>query len=238
MLLKTLQRSLILCLPLLSQLCYLHADLFRNLSAKETKKQFVEFYNTFLDKSAVSSRLHHISCKILSLCQCVQTDLNNEIVTNTQIKFEQIEFIVNLRYNQSNDAVRKWNECSVRCVQTKPRSRQRGRDVSLITCRHMQFYYSYATYLAQVIMNVITEQAICSNHFFFKEAQIHFPLVCLDSVLFQLLCFVFNVHFRFGEESQGSFFQAGCNFLDLRRPPLHCLDSVPYYDYCSRCCRC
>ncbi|XP_060906210.1 rho guanine nucleotide exchange factor 1b isoform X4 [Labrus mixtus] len=34
-------------------LCYLHADLFRNLSAKETKKQFVEFYNTFLDKGAV-----------------------------------------------------------------------------------------------------------------------------------------------------------------------------------------
>uniref|UniRef100_A0A8P4KNP3 Rho guanine nucleotide exchange factor (GEF) 1 n=1 Tax=Dicentrarchus labrax TaxID=13489 RepID=A0A8P4KNP3_DICLA len=37
-------------------LCYLHADLFRNLSSKETKKQFVEFYNTFLDKGAVSNR--------------------------------------------------------------------------------------------------------------------------------------------------------------------------------------
>ncbi|XP_051263670.1 rho guanine nucleotide exchange factor 1b isoform X5 [Dicentrarchus labrax] len=34
-------------------LCYLHADLFRNLSSKETKKQFVEFYNTFLDKGAI-----------------------------------------------------------------------------------------------------------------------------------------------------------------------------------------
>ncbi|XP_069560004.1 rho guanine nucleotide exchange factor 1 isoform X3 [Brachyistius frenatus] len=34
-------------------LCYLHADLVRNLSAKETKKQFVEFYNTFLDKGAI-----------------------------------------------------------------------------------------------------------------------------------------------------------------------------------------
>ncbi|XP_044214799.1 rho guanine nucleotide exchange factor 1b isoform X2 [Thunnus albacares] len=33
-------------------LCYLHADLFKNLSAKETKKQFVEFYNSFLDKGA------------------------------------------------------------------------------------------------------------------------------------------------------------------------------------------
>nr|XP_020445743.1 rho guanine nucleotide exchange factor 1 isoform X1 [Monopterus albus]XP_020445744.1 rho guanine nucleotide exchange factor 1 isoform X1 [Monopterus albus]XP_020445745.1 rho guanine nucleotide exchange factor 1 isoform X1 [Monopterus albus]XP_020445746.1 rho guanine nucleotide exchange factor 1 isoform X1 [Monopterus albus]XP_020445747.1 rho guanine nucleotide exchange factor 1 isoform X1 [Monopterus albus] len=33
-------------------LCYLHADLFKTLSAKETKKQFVEFYNTFLDKGA------------------------------------------------------------------------------------------------------------------------------------------------------------------------------------------
>ncbi|XP_070691117.1 rho guanine nucleotide exchange factor 1 isoform X2 [Pempheris klunzingeri] len=34
-------------------LCYLHADLLRNLSAKETKKQFVEFTNTFLDKGAI-----------------------------------------------------------------------------------------------------------------------------------------------------------------------------------------
>ncbi|XP_062421358.1 rho guanine nucleotide exchange factor 1b [Pungitius pungitius] len=36
-------------------LCYLHAELFRNLSAKETKKQVVEFYSTFLDKGAVIS---------------------------------------------------------------------------------------------------------------------------------------------------------------------------------------
>ncbi|XP_061530287.1 rho guanine nucleotide exchange factor 1b isoform X3 [Phycodurus eques] len=34
-------------------LCYLHADLLKNLNAKETKKQFVEFYNTFLDKGAI-----------------------------------------------------------------------------------------------------------------------------------------------------------------------------------------
>ncbi|KAL3980495.1 chemokine-like receptor 1 [Sarotherodon galilaeus] len=34
-------------------LCYLHAELFKNLSAKETKKQFVDFYTTFLDKGAV-----------------------------------------------------------------------------------------------------------------------------------------------------------------------------------------
>ncbi|XP_061675090.1 rho guanine nucleotide exchange factor 1b isoform X2 [Syngnathoides biaculeatus] len=34
-------------------LCYLHADLFKTLNAKETKKQFVEFYNTFLDKGAI-----------------------------------------------------------------------------------------------------------------------------------------------------------------------------------------
>ncbi|KAM4580409.1 rho guanine nucleotide exchange factor 1 isoform 2-T3 [Odontesthes bonariensis] len=34
-------------------LCYLHADLFNNLSAKETKKQFVEFHNNFLDKGAI-----------------------------------------------------------------------------------------------------------------------------------------------------------------------------------------
>lgn len=37
------------CSPVL---CYLHADIFRSLSAKETKKQFVEFYNSFLDKGA------------------------------------------------------------------------------------------------------------------------------------------------------------------------------------------
>ncbi|XP_034029897.1 rho guanine nucleotide exchange factor 1b isoform X2 [Thalassophryne amazonica] len=38
------------CAPLL---CYLHADLFKSLSTKETKKQFVEFYNNFLDKGAI-----------------------------------------------------------------------------------------------------------------------------------------------------------------------------------------
>lgn len=38
------------CAPLL---CYLHADLFRNLSNKEARKHFVEFYHTFLDKGAV-----------------------------------------------------------------------------------------------------------------------------------------------------------------------------------------
>ncbi|KAM6967633.1 rho guanine nucleotide exchange factor 1 [Aplochiton taeniatus] len=38
------------CAPLL---CYLHADLLKNLSAKETKKHFVEFYNSFLDKGAI-----------------------------------------------------------------------------------------------------------------------------------------------------------------------------------------
>ncbi|XP_062277937.1 rho guanine nucleotide exchange factor 1b isoform X2 [Scomber scombrus] len=34
-------------------LCYLHADLFKTLNAKETKKQFVEFCNTFCDKGAI-----------------------------------------------------------------------------------------------------------------------------------------------------------------------------------------
>ncbi|XP_073340851.1 rho guanine nucleotide exchange factor 1 isoform X4 [Pagrus major] len=34
-------------------LCYLHSDLFKSFSAKETKKQFVEFNNTFLDKGAI-----------------------------------------------------------------------------------------------------------------------------------------------------------------------------------------
>ncbi|KAI1901540.1 hypothetical protein AGOR_G00035470 [Albula goreensis] len=34
-------------------LCYLHAELFKSLSAKETKKQFVDFHNTFIDKGAI-----------------------------------------------------------------------------------------------------------------------------------------------------------------------------------------
>ncbi|XP_060718264.1 rho guanine nucleotide exchange factor 1b isoform X2 [Tachysurus vachellii] len=38
------------CAPVLS---YLHADLFRSLSTKETKKHFVDFYNNFLDKGAI-----------------------------------------------------------------------------------------------------------------------------------------------------------------------------------------
>lgn len=52
-----------------SQLCYLHAELFKKLfakenakeNAKEIKKQFVEFYNTFLDKGAVSRTQYWIS---------------------------------------------------------------------------------------------------------------------------------------------------------------------------------
>ncbi|XP_036414402.1 rho guanine nucleotide exchange factor 1b isoform X2 [Colossoma macropomum] len=38
------------CAPVLS---YLHADMFKNLSVKETKKHFVDFYNSFLDKGAI-----------------------------------------------------------------------------------------------------------------------------------------------------------------------------------------
>ncbi|XP_051776577.1 rho guanine nucleotide exchange factor 1b isoform X2 [Erpetoichthys calabaricus] len=38
------------CAPLL---CFLHAELFKNLNAKEVRKQFVEFYHTFLEKGAV-----------------------------------------------------------------------------------------------------------------------------------------------------------------------------------------
>ncbi|KAK7886869.1 hypothetical protein WMY93_026490 [Mugilogobius chulae] len=34
-------------------LCYLHGELLKNLSAKEIKKQFVEFNNNFLDKGAI-----------------------------------------------------------------------------------------------------------------------------------------------------------------------------------------
>ncbi|XP_072317501.1 rho guanine nucleotide exchange factor 1 isoform X2 [Eucyclogobius newberryi] len=34
-------------------LCFLHGELLKNLSAKETKKQFVEFNNNFLDKGAI-----------------------------------------------------------------------------------------------------------------------------------------------------------------------------------------
>ncbi|KAK1151839.1 rho guanine nucleotide exchange factor 1 [Acipenser oxyrinchus oxyrinchus] len=40
------------CAPLL---CYLHADLFRNLSSKEARKHFLDFYHNFLDKGAVLS---------------------------------------------------------------------------------------------------------------------------------------------------------------------------------------
>ncbi|XP_078507480.1 rho guanine nucleotide exchange factor 1 isoform X4 [Lissotriton helveticus] len=38
------------CSPVL---CYLHASMIRDLSAKEGKKQFVDFFHTFLDKGAV-----------------------------------------------------------------------------------------------------------------------------------------------------------------------------------------
>ncbi|XP_073781194.1 rho guanine nucleotide exchange factor 1 isoform X18 [Danio rerio] len=38
------------CAPVL---CYLHADLMKNLNTKDTKKHFGEFYNTFLEKGAI-----------------------------------------------------------------------------------------------------------------------------------------------------------------------------------------
>ncbi|XP_016301406.1 rho guanine nucleotide exchange factor 1 isoform X2 [Sinocyclocheilus anshuiensis] len=38
------------CAPVL---CYLHADLFKNFNAKDTKKHFGEFYNNFLEKGAI-----------------------------------------------------------------------------------------------------------------------------------------------------------------------------------------
>lgn len=38
------------CAPVL---CYLHADLFKKFSAKDSKKHFGEFYNTFLEKGAI-----------------------------------------------------------------------------------------------------------------------------------------------------------------------------------------
>lgn len=51
-----------------SQLCYLHADLIKNLNAKETKKQFTEFHTTFLDKGAVSrTSLYFYTMYIMSM---------------------------------------------------------------------------------------------------------------------------------------------------------------------------
>ncbi|XP_058232194.1 rho guanine nucleotide exchange factor 1b isoform X2 [Hemibagrus wyckioides] len=51
------------CAPLL---CYLHADHFRNLSTKETKKHFVDFYNNFLDKGAILRVTvpHHVAYEL------------------------------------------------------------------------------------------------------------------------------------------------------------------------------
>ncbi|CAJ0967941.1 unnamed protein product, partial [Ranitomeya imitator] len=37
-------------------LCFLHVEILRSLSAKEGKKSFTDFYNTFLMKGAVSIR--------------------------------------------------------------------------------------------------------------------------------------------------------------------------------------
>lgn len=48
-----LTKKLLYLLPP-SQLCYLHADIVKNLNARDTKKQFPEFYNNFLEKGAVS----------------------------------------------------------------------------------------------------------------------------------------------------------------------------------------
>lgn len=39
--------------PLSPQLCYLHADMLGSLGTKEAKKAFLDFYHSFLDKTAV-----------------------------------------------------------------------------------------------------------------------------------------------------------------------------------------
>uniref|UniRef100_A0A665WF06 Rho guanine nucleotide exchange factor (GEF) 1b n=1 Tax=Echeneis naucrates TaxID=173247 RepID=A0A665WF06_ECHNA len=67
-------------------LCYLHADLFRTLSAKETKKQFVEFYNTFLDKGAVSPKIGAHSLAFTTTSDRNRPDLLSE---ETQRRYAQ-----------------------------------------------------------------------------------------------------------------------------------------------------
>lgn len=58
------------CLSELPQLCYLHADLLMNLNAKETKKQFVEFFTIFLEKGAVSGKMTSGSVVKIEIMRC------------------------------------------------------------------------------------------------------------------------------------------------------------------------
>lgn len=61
------------CAPVL---CYLHADLMKNLNAKDTKKYFGEFYNTFLEKGAILKVL--VSTSLAPEIERMRPELINE----------------------------------------------------------------------------------------------------------------------------------------------------------------
>ncbi|CAK6977110.1 rho guanine nucleotide exchange factor 1b [Scomber scombrus] len=69
-------------------LCYLHADLFKTLNAKETKKQFVEFCNTFCDKGAVSKTPYCSYFELISVCKLyrIRLDLGNEDILRRYVQ--------------------------------------------------------------------------------------------------------------------------------------------------------
>ncbi|XP_067304728.1 rho guanine nucleotide exchange factor 1 isoform X3 [Pseudorasbora parva] len=82
------------CAPVL---CYLHADLFKNFSAKDTKKHFVEFYNTFLEKGAI------LKVSVPSHLASELDRLRPEICSEDQLK----RYINEVQFTQSPEILRQ-----------------------------------------------------------------------------------------------------------------------------------
>uniref|UniRef100_A0A8C1NDK4 Rho guanine nucleotide exchange factor (GEF) 1b n=1 Tax=Cyprinus carpio TaxID=7962 RepID=A0A8C1NDK4_CYPCA len=90
------------CAPVL---CYLHADLFKNFNAKDTKKHFGEFYNTFLEKGAVCEQEDYI--KFIHLSHCGPSDrMRPEMISEDQQK----RYVHEIQFMQSTEILRQLDD--------------------------------------------------------------------------------------------------------------------------------
>ncbi|KTF91057.1 hypothetical protein cypCar_00015557 [Cyprinus carpio] len=87
----------------LPQLCYLHADLFKNFNAKDTKKHFGEFYNTFLEKGAYCCSY----IKFIHLSHCGPSDrMRPEMISEDQQK----RYVHEIQFMQSTEILRQLDD--------------------------------------------------------------------------------------------------------------------------------
>ncbi|XDV40299.1 hypothetical protein PO909_009410 [Leuciscus waleckii] len=85
------------CAPVL---CYLHADLFKNFGAKDTKKHFGEFYNTFLEKGAI------LKVPVPNNLASELDRLRPEICSEDQ----QRRYVTEVKFTQSQEILRQLDD--------------------------------------------------------------------------------------------------------------------------------